>query len=162
MITLIAAMGKNREIGENNLLLWDLPKDMKHFRDHTKGKVVVMGRKTFESIGRPLPNRRNIVLTRDKNFSVEGVETKTDISEIFEIATNTDLMIIGGSQIYKLFLPYTDRLLLTIVDGEFVNADAFFPEIDFSHYDLISETHELKDENNNFNMVFQDWRKSAV
>lgn len=140
MLSMIAAIGKNRELGKNNALLWDIPEDMNYFRDRTRGHTVIMGQKTFEAIGRPLPKRRNIVLTRDKDFSFPGVDIVYTPEDALSLAGNEKLkmkneeledeevFIIGGAMIYSLFLPKTDRLYLTLIDAEFPDADVYFPE----------------------------------
>ncbi len=129
-ISMIVAHGANREIGFNNQLLWKVKEDMQFFKRVTTGKMVVMGRKTFESIGRPLPNRTNIVLTRDHTYKPKGVNVVTDINTIFGLATTYDVFIIGGGEIYKTFLPFTDNLYVTEVvrnDGSEVEYDTTFP-----------------------------------
>ena len=130
MITLIAACSKNRAIGKDNKLLWHLPNDLKRFKRLTTGKTVVMGRKTFESIGKPLPNRKNIILTNNKDLIIEGCEVITSISELNLIE---DIVIIGGEQIYKLFIDLADIIELTLIDKYF-DGDAFFPEIDLDKF----------------------------
>ena len=126
MITLIAAIGKNNELGYQNKLLWSLPGDMKYFKENTTGKRVVMGRKTYESIGRPLPNRENIVITSHEIPEVKTVKSIDDI-----LSLEGDTYIIGGASIYKEFIKYAGFLLLTEVDDS-PTADAFFPEFDKS------------------------------
>lgn len=126
----IAAIATNRVIGHGNKLLWNIPEDMKYFREVTRGHAVVMGRKTFESIGRPLPNRLNIVITRDQNFSAEGVTVCHSLEEALNFARekeSEEVFIIGGAQIYTQALPFTDRLYLTIVHKDF-EGEAVFPE----------------------------------
>ncbi len=132
ILSLIAAIGINNELGKDNKLLWDLPADMRHFRETTSGHPVIMGRKTFESIGRPLPNRRNIVLSRStENYQAPGCENVSSVEEALNLFKDSDeeIFVIGGAQIYKLFLPYANRLYITRVNSSF-DADAFFPEID--------------------------------
>lgn len=141
-ISIIVAMDRNRAIGKTTLgvgkLLWDIPVDLKRFRELTSGHPIIMGRKTFESIlsyrGKALPNRTNIVITRDKNFDVSIYENTLvchSIEEAFRQAQgkagSEEIFIIGGGQIYSQGLPFTDRLYLTLVDGEF-NADTYFPD----------------------------------
>ncbi len=133
MIKLIAAIGKNRELGKDNGLLWNLREDMKYFRTTTAGATVVMGRRTFESIGRPLPKRRNIVITRSLDYAPEGVEVTNSLSEALEICQN-DCFVIGGGQIYKEALECADELLLTEINKAYPDADVFFPEFDKSLY----------------------------
>lgn len=128
IISLIAAMGKNRVIGKDNSLPWKLPADMKRFRELTLGKSVMMGRKTFESIGKPLPNRTNIILTRDKNYKAEGCVVVHSAEEALKAAKGSgEIMIAGGEQIFKEFLEKADRMYLTFIDKDF-DGDAYFPE----------------------------------
>jgi len=140
MISIIAAMGQNNGIGKNNKLLWHIPGDLKHFKEITSGNIVVMGRKTYESIGRPLPNRTNIIITKNNKFKAEDCLIKNSFNEVLEEAKSykdKEIFIIGGGQIYKQALPHTDKLYLTIVDDE-VQADTFFP--DYSQFkNIISE-----------------------
>lgn len=129
----IAAVGNKMELGAGNDLLWHLPDDFKFFKKTTMGAPIIMGRKTFESIGRPLPGRKNIVLTRDVAWKAEGVECYASIEEM---AASLDLeqeyFIIGGAQIYQQFLPLISTVYLTHVDASFDNADAFFPSLEDS------------------------------
>ena len=132
MISLIAAVGRNRELGINNNLIWKLHGDMKYFREQTSGKTVVMGRKTYLSIGSPLPKRKNIVISRSID-EIDGVEVIHDPKDILEMSKEEDIFIIGGSSIYEYFIPYADKIYLTEIDGVH-DADAFFPEFDKSLY----------------------------
>jgi dihydrofolate reductase len=127
MITLIAACSKNKVIGKDNTLIWNIPGDLKRFKELTTGHTVLMGRKTFESIGKPLPNRRNVILTRDKDFKAEGCLVYSDLREVLELFGN-DLFIIGGEQIYKQTIGYADYIELTLIHKEF-EGDSYFPEI---------------------------------
>ena len=135
MTTIVVAMGKNREIGVDNQLLWHLPKDLKHFKELTSGHPIIMGRKTYESIGRPLPNRRNIVLSKDKDLLIPGCEVFDSVLEVLGLG---DITVIGGEEIYKLFLPFTRKLELTVVLVTFSDADTFFPEL-YSNFVLTEE-----------------------
>lgn len=129
-IALIAAMGNNRVIGIDNRLPWYLPADFKHFKELTLGKPVLMGRRTFDSIGRPLPGRRNIVVTRDPNFRAEGVIVVTTLEEaLAQAAPAPEIMVIGGASFYEQMLPRAQRLYLTFVHGDF-EGDAYFPAWD--------------------------------
>jgi dihydrofolate reductase len=135
---MICAIGKNREIGYQNKLLWDLPDDLKYFKKITKDHTVIMGQRTYESLPiKPLPNRHNIVLTQDKNFQAPGCETRFDLAALAEKYQNLpeEVFIIGGGSIYKQFLPYSQKLYLTLVDDS-PEADVFFP--DFSEFKNIS------------------------
>lgn len=133
---MIAAMSRNRVIGRGNDLPWNLPEDLKYFREMTRGFPVVMGRKTFDSMGKPLPNRINIVVTRQEGWGALGVETFTSVGEAIHEAQMaaferglSQIFVIGGGEIYKLALPKAHRLFLTEVDAD-VQGDAFFPEFD--------------------------------
>ncbi len=148
-VILVAALGKNtRVIGKNNELLWHIPEDLKRFKALTLGKPILLGRKTFESIltilGKPLPGRTNIIITRDPNYTYGGVKTATSLEEAFAIARAEEpngICIGGGGEIYRQALPYTDRLYLTWVDDD-DSGDAFFPELT---NDFVVETeHEKK------------------
>ncbi len=169
MITLISAMGQNNEIGVDNKLLWDLPTDMKHFRTRTQKKTVVMGRKTFESIGMALPNRKNIILTRDKNYDISNFKNTFlahSVQEILdmhekEIQKNPEyeIMIIGGSTIYESFVESATNLSLTFVDANFLEADSFFPKINFTQFTEILCTNIKKDKKNIFDMKICEFKK---
>ncbi len=130
-ISMIAAIGKNRELGKGNDLLWKIPEDLQRFKDVTKGHSVIMGRKTYDSIGRALPGRTNIVISRDIHWTADGVETAATIDEAFSIAKtkpgNDEIFIIGGAQIYELALSFADKLYLTLIEDS-KEADSFFPE----------------------------------
>lgn len=147
MISIIVAIGKNREIGKNNQLLFDIPEDMQRFIDVTKGHTVVMGGKTFQSIGKPLPGRKNIVVTLDKNYKAKGCETRYSLDEVLEEAKKLDdeVFIIGGGQIYNLSLPHADKLYITEVDEEVPDADTHFP--DYSEFKKVVYERDSQDEN---------------
>lgn len=136
MITLIAAISKNNCIGRDNDLPWHIPEDLQHFKDQTKGKIVVMGRKTWESIPekyRPLPKRTNVVISRNPDYVVpEGVFLFTDLEEAFDHFKDQEIMVAGGGQIYTMSIPHADVLDITHVDQEIEDGHAFFPEIDMS------------------------------
>lgn len=122
-------MSSNRVIGVNNTLPWHLSEDLKHFKSLTTGHTIIMGRKTYESIGRPLPNRRNIVISRNSNTSYEGVEVVHSLEDAFSISTNDkEVFVIGGSNIYEQALSFVDQLYITEIKKSFIG-DAFFPEI---------------------------------
>lgn len=129
IISLIAAIGKNRELGKDNKLLWHIPEDMKRFKNLTTGHVVIMGRKTYESIGKALPNRINIVITKDRNYHAPNCTIVHSLDEAIHIAKEKEkdeIFIIGGGQIYQQTMPYVDRLHLTVIDAS-ADADTFFP-----------------------------------
>lgn len=140
-IALVWAMAQNRVIGRNNKLPWYLPEDLKYFKRITMGKPVIMGRKTFESIGKPLPGRSNIVVTRNPDFAAEGtravesLEAARDVCEsIAEIDGSTEAMVIGGAEIYEQALPLADKLYLTQVHAE-VEGDTWFPDFDLGEWE---------------------------
>jgi dihydrofolate reductase len=161
MISLIAAIGKNNELGKKNTLLWDMPADMKHFRETTKGHTVIMGQKTFESIGRPLPNRRNIVVTREDNLKIEGVEISKSLEKTLESFKNSleEVFVIGGGQIYKQSIGVADKLYITHVDMGDKEADTFFPEIIPILWNEVSHQEHKKDSENPFNYTFSVYEK---
>jgi len=165
-ISIISAIGKNNEIGKKNALLWDLPTDMKHFRETTKGHVVIMGQKTFESMGRPLPNRRNIILTLDKSFTMEGVDIYYSIESLvtslgISLGKEEESFVIGGGQIYKLFIDKADKLYITYVDVSFPDADTYFPIIDETKWQKISEEKHLPDDKNKYGYSFVEYIKKV-
>ncbi|MBD1390640.1 type 3 dihydrofolate reductase [Neiella sp. HB171785] len=153
-ISLIAAMGRNRVIGKDNQMPWHMPADLKHFKQVTMGKPVVMGRKTFESIGRPLPGRLNIVITRDANFNAEGITVVASPDAALDIAAQQtdEVMIIGGGQIYQHFLAQATDLYLTFIDAE-PEGDAFFPKWP-DKFRQVSKYHHPKDEKNDHSCDF--------
>jgi len=129
MITIIAAIGKNRELGKDNDLIWHLPNDLKRFKKITSGHDVIMGRKTFESLGKPLPNRTNIIITRNGNFKADGCTIVNSLEEALKACNDANPYILGGAEIYSQAIKIADVLDLTLVDAE-LKADVFFPEID--------------------------------
>lgn len=137
IISIIAGMDKNRLIGQCNRLPWQLPADLRHFRRHTLGKPVLMGRKTFQSIGKPLSGRTNIILTHDRDYRVEGCIVSHSIKEALEAFKDCEeLMIIGGASIYKLFLPRANRLYLTCIHDCF-EGDVYFPAFDLANWQAV-------------------------
>ena len=128
-LTIVVAMDAQRGIGVNNELPWRLPEDLAHFKRVTMGHPIIMGRKTFDSIGRPLPNRRNIVVTRSDEWTHEGVEVVHSLSAALDLVRDVPACIIGGAQIFNEALPATGRLIVTHIDKTFA-CDTFFPEID--------------------------------
>lgn len=141
------AVSENNVIGKNNDLPWNLPEDLKHFREITSGKTVLMGRKTYESIfarlKKPLPNRKNVVITRQEDYQVpEGVLVFPDLTSAFEKLVNEDIYVIGGAEIYKQALPLAKKMYLTRVKGSY-EGDAFFPEVNFNEWQKVEqEDHE--------------------
>ena len=151
IISAIVAFGKNREIGKDNQIPWYLPNDLKWFKKSTSNHHVLMGRKNFESIGKPLPNRTNIIVTRNPFYLASGCLIVHSIEEGIELAESheiQELFIIGGQQIYEYCIPYYDKLYLTEIDIEVPNADTFFPKIDLSSFTLESQEEHKKDSKN--------------
>jgi len=154
-ISLIAAMADNRVIGIANKLPWKLPADMKWFRQHTLGKPIVMGRKTFESIGaKPLPGRINIVVTSDLNYRTEGCVVAHSIENALQLASNVpEVMIIGGASFYTQTLPYAQRIYLTVVHHAF-DGDAWFPDIDWKAWRETTRVDCASDASNAYDCTF--------
>jgi len=152
-ISAVVAIAENHAIGKNNQLLWYLPNDLKHFKQITGGHIVIMGRKTYESVGKPLPNRRNIVITR-QHIELTGCEVVNSVAAALKLcAGEQEVFIIGGAEIYKLALPLTNRIYLTIVHRSF-EADAFFPPISMQEW-METEREDFEaDEKNNIPYSF--------
>lgn len=155
MLSLIVAMDKNRLIGSNNALPWHLSDDLKRFKAITMGKPIVMGRKTFESIGKPLPGRRNIVITRNAAYIATGCEVVQSLAmAIAQTAAAQECIVIGGVQIYEQALPRVERIYLTQIEHEF-SGDAWFPEFDLARWrEIDSGTHNYKDDALQFSYRF--------
>jgi dihydrofolate reductase len=153
-ISLVVAMARNRVIGRDNGLPWRLSEDLKRFKATTLGKPILMGRKTFESIGKPLPGRRNIVLTRDRTWCAEGVEVAGSVEEALELAQGApELAVIGGAEIYRLMLPMADRIYLTRVEAE-VSGDTEFPRLDSTQWTEVRAGAHPADERNQYPATF--------
>lgn len=145
-LSIIVAMAKNRTIGVNNDLPWHLPEDLKYFKATTLGKPILMGRKTFDSIGRPLPGRQNIVITRNAEWQHEGVDVAPSLDAAIALASDVEeVMVTGGAQIYEMALPFVHRLYVTEVDLE-IDGDAHFPEFSKNEWREVSrESHPAMD-----------------
>ncbi|GMK38758.1 dihydrofolate reductase [Paenibacillus sp. CCS19] len=160
-ITMIWAMDRNRGIGIENRIPWRLPADMAFFKASTTGKTVVMGRKTFQSFKKALPNRRNVVLSRSADLVLEGAEVVTSVEEVLKRYGNEeDLMIIGGAEIYNLFMPYANKLLVTEIDEVFEGTDAFFPAYDESQWVLTNSRVGEQNEQNPYVYRFLTYERS--
>ena len=147
-------MDRNRLIGNNNELPWHLPADFSHFKAVTMGKPIIMGRKTYESIGRPLPGRVNIVLSRNPDIKFDGVVCVNSFEEAVTVVPDADeLMVIGGSTVYEMLMPKIDRMYLTYVDAEF-EGDAWFPEIDENVWQESASQLRPADDNNKYDCRF--------
>lgn len=159
MITMIAAAGLNNELGKNNELVWHLPDDFKRFKKLTTGHHIIMGRKTFESFPKLLPNRTHIVITRDKNYQHENILIVHSLEEALQKVENDNQpFIIGGGEIYKLGMEVSDCIELTRVFGTF-NADTYFPEIPKEDWKLICEVKHEKDDKHAFAFTYETWER---
>lgn len=160
-ISIIVAISNNNAIGKDNQLLWHLPADLKHFKQITSGHTIIMGRKTFDSIGRPLPNRRNIVITRQSNLAIEGVEVVNSLNEALELCkAENEVFIIGGAELYRTALPLVQKIYLTTVHKAF-DADAFFPEIDLKEWMETEKATHAPDEKNAFSYTFSTLERKS-
>ena len=158
-IRLICAIAKNNVIGNENKLPWNISEDLKRFKELTSENIIVMGRKTYESIGKPLPKRKNIVLSRNKNLEIQGVEVMNSIESVIDSYNlqEKDLYVIGGTFIYELFLEHCDYLHITNVERDY-DGDAYFPEIDWANWKLIEEINSYDDiEKTEF--FFRDYKR---
>ena len=158
MISVIVAYGKDRVIGKDNKMPWHLPADLRYFKETTLNKTVVMGRKTFESIGKALPGRKNVVITSQEDFKASGCEVISSFEEALKLDKQEDIFIIGGATIYEQAIDHADLLYITYIDEEF-EGDAFFPEWNEEDWVLQSSNKGMKDEKNNYNYYFNVYRK---
>lgn len=158
MIRLIVAMDKRGTIGKGGEMPWHLPNDLKFFKQTTEGSAILMGRKTFLSIGRALPKRENMVVTTDRDFSAEGVKVYHDLDEALRAVNEKDGFVIGGAEVYKYALPHADELYVTVID-EYFTGDTFFPDLAASEWKLVSEEPGKQDERNVYPHVFRKYRR---
>ena len=160
-VKLICAISKNNVIGIENKLPWNISEDLKRFKKLTSNNWIVMGRKTFESIGRPLPNRKNIVLSKNKNLKIDTVEVFNSPKDVIDSYRNNsdqkDLYVIGGTYIYELFFKYCEHLCITYVDKEYLG-DAFFPKVEWNKWKLICEESGYDNEEK-VNFYFRDYER---
>ena len=161
MISFIVAAAENNVIGKNNQLPWHLPSDMKYFKNQTWGMTVIMGRKSLESLGKPLQGRKNIVVTRNKSWKPEGAEVAHSIDEAIELAKQSgakEIFIIGGAEIFKTTMPIAERIYLTRIHHEF-EGDAYFPEVSTDEWNLVKSRLCEADEKNHYPHTFQVWER---
>ncbi|MGM1430916.1 dihydrofolate reductase [Sphingobacterium lactis] len=155
-LTFVVAAAENNAIGKNNQMPWHLPNDFKYFKSTTMGHSIVMGRKTFESIGRPLPGRRNIVITRQNDFRAEEVDVANSIEDVMNYCRDEkEVFIIGGGNIFKQTLPLVNKVHLTRVHTTIPDADAFFPELPEQDWELVSSDPHQKDEKHAFDYTIE-------
>lgn len=153
MIAIVVAMSKNCVIGKDNALPWHLPADLAYFKKVTMGHPILMGRKTYEAIGRPLPGRENVIMTREPDYHQDGCTIVHSKEEALARFADVDLYVIGGAEIIKEFLPDADRLHLTLIDHEF-EGDTFLPELNLDEWTIVSETPGITDEKNPYPFRF--------
>ncbi|MEC0252619.1 dihydrofolate reductase DfrA [Bacillus halotolerans] len=162
MISFIFAMDANRLIGKDNDLPWHLPNDLAYFKKITSGHSIIMGRKTYESIGRPLPNRKNIVVTSAHDSEFPGCTVVSSIEDVLQTTSDTEeCFVIGGAQLYTALFPYADRLYMTKIHHRF-DGDRYFPEFDESKWKLVSSEQGTKDEKNPYDYEFLVYEKKNV
>lgn len=161
MISLIAAMSENRVIGRDGKLPWHMPADLQYFKNLTSGHVVIMGRKTFESFGHPLPERTNVVVTRRRDYKPEGVQIVHDLDAALELGkTDAEVFILGGQDIFQQMMPKVDRIYLTVIHT-MIDGDTFFPEFDQSNWNLAHEDVHDADEHNRFGYSFRRYERKS-
>lgn len=160
-ICLVAAMGRNRAIGVDGKMPWHLPGELKHFKQTTMGKPILMGRKTWESIGRPLPGRQNIVISRSLASAPAGVDLAASLQQALNTAEGDEVMIIGGGELYRQALPIADRMVLTLVDCE-PQADTFFPEWNEHDWQEVSRQSKAADAQNPYACEIIELRRIAA
>ena len=163
-ITLLVAMARNRVIGRRGALPWHLPEDLRRFKRRTDGHVVIMGRRTFESLGGPLPNRRAIVITRRRDYDVPGATPAHSLDEALETARawgEQEVFVLGGAAIYALALPLADRLEITVVHAE-VEGDTYFPEFDLAAWTLTDDDHREADERHPHAFSFRCYERAVA
>jgi len=158
IISIMVAMAKNRVIGKDNEMPWHLPADLKHFKEVTLGKPIIMGRKTYESIGRPLPGRKNIVMSHNTDYTLEGCDTVTSLEDALKLVSDVEeVMIIGGGYLYEQTISQADKLYLTFIDLD-VDGDTKFPEYEKLNLKELKREKHLKDEKNPYDYEFVDFK----
>jgi dihydrofolate reductase len=158
VISLIVAASTNNVIGAKGDLPWRLSADLKRFKALTMGKPIVMGRKTYESIGRPLPGRQNIVITRQDNYAPEGCTVVQSVDAAIAAANAPEIMIIGGGHIYEAFMPMAERIYLTRVDAD-IDGDTYFPEISGDRWREVARQEQAADADNDYDVVFMEYAR---
>lgn len=158
-MNIIVAIAENNVIGKDNTLIWHLPADLKYFKQLTTGNTIIMGRKTYDSIGKPLPNRRNVVITRNKDLKIDGCDLVNSLEEALDLTKGEEnVFIIGGAQIYKEALKISDKLYITEVKQQF-DGDAFFPEIKQDEWEEILRDDHKADEKNKIDYSFVTYKR---
>lgn len=161
MIILVAAVAENNALGTNNDLPWHLPDDFKHFKQLTIGKHIIMGRKTFESFPKPLPQRTHIVISRQPDYAPENVVIASSLEEAYKaVPHGEDAYVIGGGEIFTQAFPHADRIELTRVHTT-INADVYFPNVDFDNFTLVREVRHEPDDRHQYAFTFQTWERNS-
>lgn len=160
-ISYIFAMDRNRAIGLNNRLPWHLPADLNFFKKVTIGHPILMGRKTYESIGKPLPGRRNVVLTRNADFEAAGCDIVHTVKEAVDEFAGQELFVIGGVEVFRLFAAEVDRMYITYIDHEF-EADTFYSDLDLADWTLVSSEQGIRDEKNPYDYEFRIYERKKA
>ncbi|MDQ0232594.1 dihydrofolate reductase (trimethoprim resistance protein) [Metabacillus malikii] len=161
-VSLIVAMDKNRVIGKENDIPWRIPKDWEYVKHTTKGHPIILGRKNLESIGRALPDRRNIILTRKKDFTFNGCEIAHTVNDVFELCKNEqEIFIFGGEQIYRMFLPYVEKMYMTKIHDEF-EGDTFFPEVNYKEWNEVSVKKGIRNDKNPYEYYFHIYERKTL
>ncbi|MEC3881771.1 dihydrofolate reductase [Parapedobacter sp. 10938] len=161
LVSAIVAAAENNAIGKDNQLLWHLPNDLRFFKRTTTGHTIIMGRKTYESVGKPLPNRRNIIITRQAGYTAEGAEVVHSLAAALESCAGEDeVFIVGGAEIYQQALPVVNRIYLTRVHVT-LPGDSFFPELDKQRWRLVSEDHHAADDRHAYGYTFEIYEVNA-
>lgn len=159
-VTFIVAAAENNAIGKGNQMPWHLPNDFKYFKAKTMDHSIIMGRKTFESIGKPLPGRRNIIISRQPTLNIEDVDVANSLQDVINYCRDErEIFIIGGAEIFKQAMSMADEILLTRVHTNFEGADAFFPELPESDWELISQEKHNKDEKHQYDYTFEVYKR---
>ena len=159
-VTFIVAASENNAIGKANQIPWHLPNDFKYFKAKTMGHSVVMGRRTYDSIGKPLPGRRNIVISREPTLGVEEIDVANNLQDVLNYCRDErEIFIIGGAEIFKQALPIADEVLLTRVHTNIENADTFFPELPEFDWKLVSQEKKHRDEKHKFDYTFEVYKR---
>lgn len=162
LVSLIVALSENRVIGKDNDLMWRLSADLKRFKSLTTGHHIIMGRKTYESIGRPLPNRTNIIISRQKNYQQDNCIVVASLAEAIEVGgADKEIFVIGGGEIYKQAIDLVDRMYITLVHDTY-DGDTFFPEMDKAKWNLVSEESHCADAKNEVNYSFLNYQRKSL
>jgi dihydrofolate reductase len=157
-LCIVAAMGRNLAIGKDGRMPWHLPAELQHFKRTTLGKPVAMGRKTYEAIGRPLPGRQNLVISRNPAYQAPGCQVVASLVEAVHAAEGTELMVIGGGELYRQALPLASRMVLTMIDIE-PEADTWFPQWDASEWQMLSSQRFAADAANPLDYEINEWQR---